>query len=404
MELFENNFPGSFADENVKFQTTVVKTKELGGQYWKPLIFVEKDRFVDAEVAGTEDKPATAKGPWQAVPGLTGIYAVSVGAEDAMTLTTGLLQSWLSDLFLSGFSGECILVAFAGKEDTADDKKATLTDAYEEMKMYGYFKSICTIADGETEPEAPTNENLDTDLIIELARLCGLDNEFISSVPFLPFYAEDIQGPDSSALYTALNAASADVFMSAYSDPTRNAALYALGLAMSELNGSATCVGNSFDMWQTSSIGSSGPAGRTLNKNVRKMLNAAHIQTWKPVGDNTALVAAEGAESLRGTVIAAQWVIAYITYMSKVGVAKKMTQPNYFHSEAHYREIIGVLAQYLAKIGQSGRIEATLTVPAYNNLPKSQDSIIIKDAWKGVYKDVIRNVEISGKLYIGMEE
>ena len=89
--------------------------------------------------------------------------------------------------------------------------------------------------------------------------------------------------------------------------------------------------------------------------------------------------------------------------MSKVGIARLMTKPNYFRSEAHYREVIGVLASQLAKIGQSGRIEATMTIPAYGDLPPASDSFTIPDAWSGVYKDVVRNVSISGNLYIGME-
>ena len=95
-----NDFLGSFAQENVVFKTQVVKSVSVGDNFWKTMIFVEKDRFVDTSATG-----------WIDAPGLTNVKCCSVSADTYASLTKGLLQSWLYDLFCNGFNGDCILVA-----------------------------------------------------------------------------------------------------------------------------------------------------------------------------------------------------------------------------------------------------------------------------------------------------
>ena len=103
-----NDFLGSFAQENVSFATQIVKTSSVGDNFWTAMIFVESDRFVTA----------TAANGWEDAPGLSSCKVLVVDADTYSEYTTGLLASWLYDLFCNGFTGNCILVA-PGDEEAA---------------------------------------------------------------------------------------------------------------------------------------------------------------------------------------------------------------------------------------------------------------------------------------------
>ena len=433
-----NDFLGSVAQEDVAFVTRVVKTTEVGDNYWKVMIFVESDRFVDASTLD-----------WQLIPGSTTIKALSVSATNYAEYTSGTLRSWLYDLFCNGFTGECILVACAphSSGDTVivysadgvtfySDAEMTqevtipagitptatgvehqysyttpvsatafisaMEDAYNKLKAYAYHKTVCA------NPTIELNSNnflVHPDVAVALARLCAADKDYLSSAPYYPFTTISPEDPSTDNLYAPLKAAGVDAFMSAHQDSTRNAALYSLGLAMGVLNGSGTCVGNSLDMPKSSMITASGPEGTNLSKSIRDMLKSINIQTFKPVGDNTGAVAAKGAKTLLGEVVQARWIIAYVTYMTKVAIAQKITVPNFLKNQANYTRLLGIMMSYLGKFGPngSGRLtELASNAPSFNDLPKaSDDVIIIPDAWSAKYVDQVREVQITGTLYIG---
>ena len=169
---------------------------------------------------------------------------------------------------------------------------------------------------------------------------------------------------------------------------------------MSYLNGSGTVVGTSVDMIKT---GMMTPA--TLSSTQKEVLNGANIQYFKPIGDNTGDVAAVGASTIKGEVVQANWIISYITYMTKVQVAKLITNPNVLKNGNTYASIINTMVNNLSLFGESGsqRLKnINVTAPAYNALPEAKgDEYIIPDAWNASYVDQVRNVKISGSLYIG---
>lgn len=390
-----NDFLGSFAQENVLFQTTVIKSARVGDNFYKAMIFVENTRYVDSTTAD-----------WTDVPGTTGIKALSVNASDYAENTSGLLQSWLYDLFCNGFTGDCILVACGDNIDTAGDPAVTaatfiegMTAAYNALKAYAYHKTVCA---GE---EAVSGVSVDATVAVALAQLCAADKGLLSAAPYYPYATSSPAQPTSDTLYSAVKASGYDAFFSAHQDVTRNAALYSLGLAMSTLNGSGTCIGSSFDMTKSSNITASGPDGTNLSKDVRTALKALNIQTFKPVGDNSGSVAAIGASTLNGDVVQATWIIAYVTYMTKVAVAQLITTPNFLKNAANYSRIVTVLSTYLAKFGPSGsgRLgNLAITAPAFGALPEAKDDqIIIANAWSATYVDQVREVQITGSLYIG---
>lgn len=433
-----NDFLGSVAQEDVAFTTRVVRTAQVGDNFWKVMIFVESDRFVDAAAVG-----------WTLVPGSSTIKALTVTASTFADYTSGVLRSWLYDLFCNGFSGDCILVACAshsvgttvivysangtdffedqamsipatipaGKvpqatgetnqysyqtDPSADDFIEKMETAYGLLKAYAYHKTVCA---APTLPLDSPTFSVDLNVAPALAKLCANDKGLLSSAPYFPFSTTTPETPESDALYMAIKNGNTDAFFSAHQDATRNAALYSLGLAMSTLNGSGTSVGNSMDMAKSSMITASGPEGTNLPKPVRDILKGLNIQTFKPVGNNTGNVAAKGASTIQGDIVQATWIIAYVTYMTKVAIAELITVPNFLKNQDNYNRLVGVMMSYLGKFGKggSGRLrDLTSRAPAFDDLPKAaQDVIIIPDAWSAKYVDQVREVQITGTLYIG---
>ena len=435
-----NDFLGSVAQEDVQFTTRIVKTSRVGDNYWKVMVFVESDRFVNAEDIG-----------WIPVPGSTKCKALTVTANDYTEHTTGVLRSWLYDLFCNGFSGDCILITcgphdagstvivhstdgasfFSDPEmsvpatipggtsptSTGESNQysytvapsstafiAAMEEAYGLVKAYAYHKTVC--ANPVLTLESPFT--VGPEIAVKMADLCASDKGLLSSAPYFPFSSGTPEDLMSDPLYAALKNADKDAFLSAHQDKTRNAALYSLGLAMSTLNGSGTSVGNSMDMIKSSAITSSGPNGQNLSKPIRDILYAANIQSFKPVGDNSGNVAAKGASTLKGEVVQAMWIVAYVTYMVKVAVARMITTPNFLKNASNYSNILGIMVAYLQEFGPSGsgRLEnIQITAPSFGGLPAaSGDEIIIPDAWSARYVDQVRKVEITGTLYIGEGE
>jgi hypothetical protein len=421
-----NDFLGSFDQENVLFSTQVVKTAAVGDNFYKVMIFVENSRFVDA-----------SSGAWITVPGSSTIKALTVTAADYAEYTSGLLQSWLYDLFCSGFTGDCILVACGDISATytavtnptgdpqaqgwyvlVDGQYVLTTDtevqsgttyytastdlasfiedmdtAYELMKAYAYHKTVC----------AGTDTSVDPTIAVELATLCGTDSGLLSGVPLLPFTTTTPETPETDPLYNALKLSGKDAFMSANQDSTRNASLLSLGIALSTYNGSGTPVGNNMEMTATGMITSSGANGGQLSKTIRDTLAGVNVQTWKPVGDNTGNVAAYGASTLNGDLYSATWILAYITYMVKVRVAQMLTEGNFLKNAANYSRIISVMNGICSRFVDSGRLENYVcTAPSYEDLPEAaSDEIVVPDAWSATYITNVRKVTITGTLYIG---
>ena len=381
-----NDFLGSFAQENVAFTTQIIRSVSVGDNYWKVMVFVENDRFVDSSTDA-----------WVSVPGSSTLKALTVNAGDYASSTSGLLRSWLYDLFANGFTGDCILVACANKPGEGGNNDAFITamgDAYELLKAYAYHKTVCAGGD----------DAIASDIAVALAKLCAADKGLLSSAPYYPYSTATPAQPDSDTIYSAVKASGFDAFFAAHQDKTRNAALYSLGLAMSTINGSGTCVGSSFDMIKSANITSSGPSGTNLPKTARDSLKRLNIQFFKPVGDNTGNVAATGAQTINGDVIQATWILAYVTYMTKVKVAQLLTTPNFLKNSTNYTRILNIMSEQLTKFGSSGsgRLKnLQITAPAFGTVASKADVIIIPEAWSASYVDQVREVQITGTLYIG---
>lgn len=462
MAFSRNDFIGSFADENVEFSVRVVKSAYLGENFWKVMIFLENDRYIDASTD-----------LWQTVPGGNGIKAAVVTAStfaEFMKNPANTLSMWLADLFSNGFSGDCILVACGstidptaiedlgllatvatvadlpsevgdtgitqgskygvttdedngGKETyyiaSVDDSAVTwefgglqpsqgnfiidLEAAYKLMKAYAYHKTVLA---------GSTDGVLDPQIAVKLATLCGQagDVKLLSGAPYYPFTSSTPAVPESDAIYNAIasvNDNSVDAFMCASQLEGHNGALVSLGIALSYYNGSGTPVGNSIDMSSTDSFLPSGPDGTDLGLAGKTALENANVQYFKYVGDGTNInVAAQGGKTIKGDVMQATWIVSYISYMVKCKVAKLITTSyNFLKDGIGYSRILEVMKGEINKFGPSGsrRLENILnTAPPFDKIPASDGDVIeIPNAWSAYYVDQVRRVKINGTLYIG---
>ena len=372
-----NNYIGSFAQENVSFQTMVEESSSFGENMMSTMVFTDKALISDASIL-------------EAVDGSTTVKAGVVTADDFGSATTGILQSWLADLFASGSIYKAYLVTVDGTDVVLD--ATTLAEAYDLLKPYAYFKTVCP-ADA-TDATALDNTRFAT-LASALAPLCAADKQVLSS-PVIAPYSGNGTDLSTNAVYTALK--DKFVFMSHCPDATRNAALFAVGKALSTIAAgtSGTPVGNQFEMWKTNSMVKSG-----LSKTVRTTLNDANIQTWKPIGDNSSYVAAEGGYTLNGEYMQGLWIVARVTYMAKVDIAKYMTSPNVFKNATSYAAILSLLSDRLRE-HKGVLADITITAPGYGDLPSSDaDTLIIPNAWTARLPLTLKHVTISGTLYIG---
>lgn len=428
-----NDYLGSWADENVSFSTRIVKTAKVGDNFWTAMVFVEDARYVTLTQAGWEDAPG--------VETSLGVKVLAVDATTYAQYTKDVLQSWLYDLFCNGFTGTCILVACGAVTDatityeavtpetgdnpaakgwyvqdgtdyvlttdtevqtgttyynrvsTGADASAFITKmdaAYAVLRPYAYFKTSCCGEDG-----------LNADVAVELSKLCATDKNLLSAAPLYPVTKLD---PANDTLYSAIKASGSaqDAFMSYHSDITRNGALYSLGLALRDLNESGTVVGNGFDAIASTDLPPSGPNGTNIGASNVALVNA-NVQYFKTVGDNTLSVAAYGAKTINGDVYTANWILAYITYMTKVRVAQFITSGNVLKNAASYSRCVNILTGQILMFVNSGRLkDHAISAPAFSALPEADgETIIIPDAWSATYVDNLRKVQITGSLYIG---
>jgi hypothetical protein len=377
------DFLGSIAQEDVQFITQILKTTTPGDNFWKLMVFIEESRFVADQTAFIQ------------IPGTT--YNVATVTSDSYaSVTNGLLRSWLFDFFVSGTISEVYLVQAA--PDIAGDTAvfiAGMEDAYDKLKAYAYFKTVC----------AGTDDAIAPDIALALAGKCMDDAQLLSSAPLLPYTTLTPENPSSDSLYSAFATnAKYDGIFTAHQDSTRNGSLFRLGQALAFFNRSGTPVGNNMDYIATGLINASGEVGTSLPLSVRNMLKDINISFFKPVGDGTGNVAAVGVNTMLGNNIQAFWIVAYINFMSKVTVANYITRPNTLRNSSTYSNILNILRRFLVLFSPSGTqrlVGITISAPSFDELPPAKgDEIIIPDAWSAVYTDQVRTVRVFGTLTI----
>ena len=88
--------------------------------------------------------------------------------------------------------------------------------------------------------------------------------------------------------------------------------------------------------------------------------------------------------------------------MVRVGVAQLITQRNFYRNALNYMNIVATMQRYVRMFDGAGLQDIAITAPDYSSLPSSADDvIIIPNAWSATYVNHLRQVRITGALYIG---
>ena len=186
-------------------------------------------------------------------------------------------------------------------------------------------------------------------------------------------------------------------------------ALYQLGRTLGYINSTGTSIGNSTD----------GVACTfqdvlpTRSTSTSVLVNASalfinwcqnnKVAYFKTVGNGSSQVSCYGGWTLKNTCLSAEWIVAYVNYMDKVRIAEIITVMNTYRNGFLYGKCLSVLSTTIAPFVTLGRVRNfAITAPSWaeaQNLGDRQ-TIVIPDAWTGIYVDNDRKVRIQGNLTI----
>ena len=378
-------FQGSIAQEDVKFVTEIVTENVVGENFSQLMVFIEADKYVEDPTAFEEV--------------VTGIDMAIVTKDNYAFVVNGLLKDWLDDFYAEQGTAKVYLVAITPDLTDVADWTSTdttaLTTAFNKLKGFAYWKTICI-----TAPVA-TVETLLPAAFTDLASLCDSDKATSAAV-LVPLMIADPASIATDPIYAALVTAEADAYAIYHPSTTRNGALLQLGISLSVINNSGTAVGNNFDFVATDAINASGAAGDSLSLAIQNNLKARNISYFKYVGEVSGTVAVIGAKTIKGRYVAADWLVAYCNYINRVLTAKYITKMGTYRNDKTYQGILLIMSSTVQKFVDSGRLtNFIVSAPPFDSLPKSTDTIIVPNAWKADFIDNVRVVEVYGELKIG---
>ena len=140
---FSNDFLNSVAQEDVIFQTEIISETSVGDNYWKVIVFVEEGRFITI--------PSTDPDFLVNVPGTNGMIKAGVVTADNYTdYTTGLLRSWLFDLFANAEPYDVYLVTCGTSMEAPTGGTGTTDDPYTYAELTATASITVSPGDGST--------------------------------------------------------------------------------------------------------------------------------------------------------------------------------------------------------------------------------------------------------------
>lgn len=406
-----NDFNGSVAQQDVVITTEIVKTAVVGENFYKGVLYVT-DRF-----KSDTDNPSplvVTKDTYEDI-----LNASSYLEDDDKTLVLANLAALFS-------YGATLTVYIVKPSDVP------------EYKFYGYFtyldlKWTPTTSESAGEIDGADYKLEETGGKSVLEAMKTFDKEFTFLLSDLPVDPTKMRGTDAeSTKSTVKQVSSAGIDLALFVRPARpsgdaeastdnayldaekkavgpSPALYQLGRTLSKFNESGVPVGNAFDMDAVSFANVLPTADTDLDvvagagTVLANYFANSNINYFKLVGNGTMNITNFGGWTIFKNCIGAEWIVAYLNFMNRVSCATIITNGGRsLKNVKTYETILSALKANISGQVENGRIEQfKLTAPSFGELPKSDGhTIIIPDAWTGVYVDNVRKVQISGTLTV----
>ena len=396
----QGDFLGSIAQNYLSFATTYQITANPGQNFENVLLFVGSGEAIAA--SGTQGNYFTASG---LAPAVGALYTVN--GNNYTSTVGGPLLAWLTEFFTgnNGLSNVYIAIYDDSTASTTTFPAAAvtaLTTQYNAYKMYGYFKLITlgqlAVGTGNTAAQ------------LALAGLCQADNTLLSQcwIPtsdsnILTAAAGTIQAQCKTNGYDAVIVYDANTITAGTGTVVVNGCLTQLGLSLGYINNTGTAVGNALDMLATGTVGPSGASTTSLTSTQMAAVAGINVGFFLYLGNTTGMVALRGGKTVLSNLPAAQWVTAYIDYMSAVTTATYLAQYNRFKNNATYQAILSTVFSFVNLFATIGRLSGQqLTAPPWSTVASlsTGQTITIPNAWTATFNDSVRNVTVNGTLYI----
>lgn len=186
-------------------------------------------------------------------------------------------------------------------------------------------------------------------------------------------------------------------------------AMYQLGRTLGFINASGTPIGNSMDTVACAFQ----DVLPSRNTSTSVLVNASalfinwcqsnHIAYFKTLGNGTAQIDCYGGWTLKITSLVAEWIVAYVNYMTRIACAEIISGMNVYKNGLTYGKCISAMVSKMSPFIAIGRVyNYEVTAPSWQEAQTLSDreSIVIPHAWEAWYADDVRKVRIQGELHI----
>ena len=396
-----NDYKGSVAEQNVSIQTAIAMSTVIGGNFFESILYVT-DRF-ESFGGDTPTYPVVTKDSYSDV---LDAYAYLNATEKK------IIKANLASLYSYGNAKVYII-------------PSTEIANYKLYAYWTYLDLEYVVTDGTTTDYAFAASAETT-----IANAKDFDKDFTQLICDFPIDPSKTRGADTTTLaatYALFTAKTIDALTfvrpalpsgtagtaNAYLDGEGNVigyspALYQLGRTLMSVNESGTPVANPLDM-QRVTLQNVLPTASTdptelmgASKVYADFFKTVNLNYFKPAGIGNGEITNMGGWTSLGTCADANWIVAYVNFMTRVNCAMVMTDGRAKKNAATYKKLLSGLNRIIGSFLATGAIENYKnTAPNFADLPKSNGStIVIPNAWSAEYIDSLRNVVISGTLTV----
>lgn len=396
-----NDFKGSVAQQNISISTAIAMSSVVGGNFFESILYVT-DRFEDFG-ADTPTYPVVTKDSYKDT---LDAYAYLSATEKKV------IKNNLASLFSYGSPKVYII-------------PSTEIAKYKLYAYWTYLDLKWTPTDGTTVDYA-----LDATAETTIANAKDFDKDFTALVCDYPINPTVTTGTDKTktvATYAQFTAKTIDALTfvrPAYPSGTAGSdnayldgegevigyspALYQLGRTLATVNESGTPVGNYLaatrvtlqNVLPTASTDTTELVGASTI--FADWFDSVKLNYFKPAGIGTGEIVNYLGWTSLGNCASANWIVAYINFMTRVNCATIITS-GYARKDARtYGDLVSGLDNIIGVFLKVGSVtNYQNTAPDFNALPKANGhTIVIPNAWTAEFVDVLQNVTISGTLTV----